>query len=128
MVPRHRAFLAPLVLALALAPGIAAQPTPPKITEEKPGLFKLAKVDAATATQTALAKFPTGSVVSGELEKEGGKLIYSFDIQQKGVKGIEEVHVDAMSGAVIKTEHENPAAEAKPRPKPKPNPPVQKPQ
>ena len=124
MVPRQRAFLAPLVFALAVAPGIAAQPSPVQVKEEKPGLLKQAKITPAAATQTALAKFPSGSVVSGELEQEGGKLIYSFDIQQEGVKGIEEVHVDAISGAVIKTEHETPAAES--REKAKPEPPVKK--
>jgi hypothetical protein len=125
MVSRHRAFLAPLVLALAMAPGIAAQPSPVTVKEETPGLLKQAKITPAVATRTALAKFPTGSVVSGELEQEGGRLIYSFDIQQAGVQGIEEVHVDAISGAVIKTEHENPAAEL--REEAKPEPPVKKP-
>ncbi len=36
-----------------------------------------------------------------------GRLIYSYDIKVAGKPGIEEVHVDAMTGAVIATEHEN---------------------
>jgi uncharacterized membrane protein YkoI len=79
----------------------------PKITEDKPGLFKKAKITPEAATATALAKVPGGSVKKGELEEEDGALIYSFDITSPGKKGIDEVHVDAMTGAVVKTEHES---------------------
>lgn len=90
----------------------AARATPatpaaaPRITEDKPGLFAKAKVTPVAAMTTALASVPGGRVAKGELEEEGGKLIYSFDIKVAGRRGIEEVHVDALTGAVIKTEHE----------------------
>jgi uncharacterized membrane protein YkoI len=72
-----------------------------------------AKISEATARVTALKVVPTGKIESGELEREHGKLIYSYDIKVAGKSGIEEVAVDAMSGAVIAHEHETPAAEKK---------------
>lgn len=90
-----------------------------KVREEKPGLFKQAKVSPEDAQKTAQSRFPTGAVKSGELEQEDGKLIYTFDIQLPGVKGIEEVNIDAATGAVLATEHETPAAEAREKAKEK---------
>src|SRR5262245_49072094 len=65
-----------------------------------------AKIDMPTARATALAKVPGGKVQSEELERENGKLIYSFDIKVKGKSGIEEVNVDAMDGTVLSVSHE----------------------
>ncbi len=83
------------------------------VKEEKAGMLKLAKVTPSAATSTALAKVPGGKVQSAEIEKEDGKLVYSFDIKVTGKSGIEEVLVDAMSGAVVSVEHESAADEAK---------------
>lgn len=77
-----------------------------------PDLAARAKITEETARTIALAKVPGGAVVSGELEEEGGKLIWSFDIRVEGRPGIEEVHVDAISGAVIAQEHEGASEEA----------------
>ena len=74
---------------------------------------KLAKVSAQVATATALAKVPGGAVRSGEIEKEGGKTIYTFIIKVAGKRGVEEVNVDAMTGAVVAVEHEADPEEAK---------------
>ena len=84
-----------------------------KMKEEKPGLLKRAKVDAQTATAAAQAKVPKGRIVSAEIEEENGKLIYSFDIRTKGKSGIDEVNVDALSGAVLDVQHETPKDEAR---------------
>jgi uncharacterized membrane protein YkoI len=46
-----------------------------------------------------------------ELEDEGGRLIYSYEIKVPGRSGIEEVNVNAKTGAVVNTEHETPASE-----------------
>jgi uncharacterized membrane protein YkoI len=116
---RQRILWGCFLLIAGLANSSFAQGKPIKVTEEKPGLLKQAKVTPETATATAQAKFPTGTIKSGELEKEDGKLIYSFDIQLPGVKGTEELHVDAATGVVIKTEHEAP-----PKPKPAKKPPM----
>ena len=53
-----------------------------------------------------------GKIKSSELEKEKGKMIYSFDIRNpKG--GITEVNIDAITGKVIAVEVENAKDEAK---------------
>jgi uncharacterized membrane protein YkoI len=119
-----RSAAAALLLVAGLATGAAAQGGGVTIKEDKPGLLKLARITPDSATKLAQARFPNGVIKSGEIEREDGKLIYSFDIQLPGVTGIEEVNIDAMTGAV-KTEHENPAP-AKPE-KPAPKPPVKKP-
>jgi len=83
------------------------------VKEEKAGMLKSAKITPAAATATALAKVPGGKVQSAEIEKEDGTLVYSFDIKVAGKSGIEEVLVNAMTGAVVGVEHENAADEAK---------------
>ncbi len=65
-----------------------------------------AKVSLKDARATALAKVPDGKVVKHELERENGKLIYSFDIRVPGKPGIEEVQVDAINGDVVSQTHE----------------------
>jgi uncharacterized membrane protein YkoI len=77
-------------------------------------LARLAKVTEAAAAATALAKVPNGKISAVEIEREGGKLIYSYDITVAGKTGNDEVNVDAMTGAVVgKVEHESPASEKK---------------
>ena len=70
-----------------------------------------AKVSEQVARATALAQVPGGTVQSGELEREHGKLLYSFDISTKGKTGIDEVQVDAITGTVLSNTHETPAME-----------------
>lgn len=74
----------------------------------------LAKVSRADAESTALkaVNIKSASVTSGELEAEGGCLIYSFDIQVPGKKSMIEVAVDAGSGKVLAKKHEGPKAQA----------------
>ncbi len=72
-----------------------------------------AKVSQAAATATALAKVPNGSVSSTELEREHGKLIWSFDIAKPGSKNMTEVHINAKSGKVMSIKTETPEKEAK---------------
>ncbi len=71
-----------------------------------------AKVAETDARATALAAVPGGTVKDFELEREGGALIYSYDITVAGKSGIDEVHVDAMTGKLLSTDHETPADEA----------------
>ncbi len=91
--------------------------------ESQAQLQKEAKITMAEARATALKK-ADGTVKSAELEREHGKLIYSFDIM--GKHGVTEVNVDAKSGKVISSKHETAAQEsaekkmeAKPAAKPK---------
>ena len=72
-----------------------------------------AKVSVKAARATALRKVPGGKVRSAELEREHGKLIYSFDIHVPGKSGIEEVQVSAINGKVVSMAHEKPKAERK---------------
>jgi uncharacterized membrane protein YkoI len=64
---------------------------------------KLSKDDAG---KIALAKVANGTIKEAELEKEKGKLIWSFDIATPGTKDITEVNVDAITGEVMPIEHE----------------------
>jgi uncharacterized membrane protein YkoI len=68
------------------------------------------KITMAQARATALKKAP-GTVKSSELEKEHGKLIYSFDIATSKTD-ITEVNVDAINGRIVAVQHETPAKEA----------------
>jgi uncharacterized membrane protein YkoI len=76
-------------------------------------LLKEAKVSEASARATALAQVPNGRVKSSEIEREKGKLIYSFDITVPGKSGIEEVNVNALDGSVVGREHETAKSEKK---------------
>ena len=72
-----------------------------------------AKVSQADAQATALAKAPNGTVRESELEKEHGKLVWSFDIATPGTTDITEVNVDAMTGQIASIEKEKAEDEAK---------------
>ena len=84
-----------------------------KKEESQAALQKEAKVSEATARTTALAQVPNGVFKSSELERENGKLIYSFDITVPGKTGNEEINVNAIDGSVVNHEHENAKAEKK---------------
>src|SRR3954454_18522779 len=68
-----------------------------------------AKVSRVDAEKIALAKVPGGTIKEGELEKEKGRLIWSFDIAMAGSSDIKEVQVDALTGAVVSVETETAA-------------------
>jgi uncharacterized membrane protein YkoI len=66
-----------------------------------------AKVSKDAATKTALAKVPNGTIKESELEKEDGKLQWSFDVAAPDSQDITEVNVDAITGDVISVEKES---------------------
>jgi len=72
-----------------------------------------AKITKAEAQKIALDKVPGGTIKEGEIEKEKGKVIWSFDIATPGTKDITEVNVDAMTGAVVDVSKESVADQAK---------------
>jgi uncharacterized membrane protein YkoI len=72
-----------------------------------------ARVTQAVAEKTALAKVPNGKIKSGELEREHGKLVWSFDISMPHSKNITEVQVDAKTGKIAAVEIETPKDQAK---------------
>ena len=101
-------------VAQAQAPAKTAATTKPKVKHESQAqLQKAATVTLAAATATAQAAVPAGKIASHELEREKGKLIYSFDIKTAGKSGIDEVNIDAMTGTIVDKSHESPADEAK---------------
>lgn len=72
-----------------------------------------AKITEAQAKTTALAKVPNGTVKSSELEREHGRLVWSFDLSKPSAKGVTEVQVDAKSGKIVLVKKETPAQETK---------------
>ena len=72
-----------------------------------------AKVSRPQAEQTALAQVPGGKITEGELEKENGNLVWSFDIATTGSKDITEIQVDAITGQIVSRETETPEQQAK---------------
>lgn len=98
-------FLAGLSVAGAV---YAADPAP-----SSPSISAPAKIDRAVAEKTALARVPGGIIKEGELEKEHGHTVWSFDIAQPTSADITEVQVDAMTGRVISVSRETPADQAK---------------
>jgi uncharacterized membrane protein YkoI len=79
-------------------------------TQEQARLQRQAKITMEQARDVALKRAP-GNVESSELEREHGRLVYSFDIRNsKGT--IDEVQVSAITGKVVRVEHENKRQEA----------------
>lgn len=76
-------------------------------------LVKQAKVTEDVAAKAAMARVPKGQIQTVELEKEKGRLIYSYDIKVAGKSGIDEVAVSATTGKVVAFSHETPADEKK---------------
>lgn len=72
-----------------------------------------ARIDHHTAESTALAQVPGGRVIGGELEREHGHLIWSFDIAVPGSRSIREIHVSARSGRVLSMTTETVADQAR---------------
>ena len=81
--------------------------------ESEAALKAEAKITQEVATKTALESVPKGKIKEAELEKEHGKLVWSFDIALPKTKDITEVQVDAQSGKIVSTEVETEADQAK---------------
>ncbi len=109
------------IICVMVAAGILTGCLMGCVTEEKKEakLQAEARVSRADAEKTALEKVPGGTIKEGELEKEKGKLIWSFDISIPGSKDIKEVQVDAVTGQVVSVETETAATEAKEKKKEK---------
>lgn len=70
------------------------------------------RISIDRARATAKKRF-NGEVKGEELEFEGGKWIYSFDLSKAGQPGVQEVQVDAVTGKIVSEKHESPSDEAK---------------
>jgi uncharacterized membrane protein YkoI len=100
-----------MLFAAALLPGCSTEHGSKEARQAK--WMAEAKVSQADAQATASARVPNGTVKESELEKEHGKLIWSFDIATPDSKDITEVNVDAMTGTIVSTEKEKPEDESK---------------
>jgi uncharacterized membrane protein YkoI len=98
-----RSIIAVITLVAAMS-AIAKPPTQAELQKE-------AKISMDKARATALKKVPGGKIESAELEREHGKLIYSFDIKTSK-PGVTEVNVDAITGKIVSSKQETPAKEA----------------
>ena len=106
----------PLVLTLVTLSATARSATAQAPTYQRDlpdSLVAQATVTEAAALATAQRRVRRGTVAALELEREKGVLMYSFDFKVPGKTGIDEVNVDAKTGAVLHVEHESPAAEQK---------------
>ena len=95
-----------MVVAIALSGTAFAAPTEAELTKE-------ARISKAQAEKTALDKVPGGTIQSGELEREHGKLVWSFDIAMNSTSNVTEVQVDAKSGKIVSVKTETAADQAK---------------
>lgn len=78
--------------------------------EDQAALRKEAKITLEQARATALNRV-AGKIEEEELEREDGKLVYSFDIRNAGGT-ITEVQVSAIDNTVVAVEEETAAQEA----------------
>ena len=115
-----KSIICSIVTLGLLAGGLTACMTEKEGKEGKEGekatpakLEAQAKITKAEAQKIALDKVPNGTIKEGELEKEKGKLLWSFDIATPGTKDITEVQVDAMTGAIIDISKETVADQEK---------------
>ncbi len=95
-----------LVAALALSAGTLWAGA------SKGKLLKQASVTRSEAEHIALSQVRDGKINGAELEKEHGRLIWSFDIARPGTKDITELQVDAKSGKIVSTKIETPNKQA----------------
>jgi uncharacterized membrane protein YkoI len=93
-------------LRLFICSGLAAGFLAGCETGNESGLRAEAKISKADAQAIAFAKVPNGTVKEGELEKENGKLVWSFEFATPDTKDITEVNVDALTGNIVNIEHE----------------------
>lgn len=107
---KNKLILGGMLAATLVAVGVSGCATE---KQEQAELQAQAKISKEQAQQTALTKAPGGTIKEGELEKEKGTLIWSFDITTPDSKDITEVAVDAITGTVVSVEKETPEQQAK---------------
>ncbi len=100
-----KGLLVTLSVVVGFALRMAAEPTEAQLMKE-------AKITKNEAEHLALAKVPNGRIEGAELEREHGKLIWSFDIAQADTKNITEVQVDAKTGKIASLQVESPKDQA----------------
>jgi uncharacterized membrane protein YkoI len=102
---KSRILTVGFALVVAAVTTVQAQPSEAQLMKET-------KVTKSQAEKTALTKVPDGIIKSAELEREHGRLIWSFDIAKPGTKNITEVQVDAKTGKIASVQVETPKDQA----------------
>lgn len=104
-----------LAAASVLSPRTAAaqqvRPHPAYDRDLPKALLEHVKITEDSAAKIAQARVMNGTIRGVELERERGKLIYSYELKVPHRSGIEEVNIDAMTGAIVNIEHESPESE-----------------
>lgn len=103
---RNIAIVLAAAALLGGAPLVLAAQAPAYKRDVPDSLAKATKITEARAAEIARKRVPNGTIENLELEREHGKLIYSFELKVKGKRGITEVNIDAMTGKVGPLEHE----------------------
>jgi uncharacterized membrane protein YkoI len=104
-------FISFAAIVLSAAAAGAQPPAHHQKAETQAALQKEAKMTMTDARALALKTVPGATIQAGEIEREGGKLIYSFDMKVPGKSGIDEVNIDAMTSRLVSHQHETPKAE-----------------
>lgn len=88
------------------APTAAASRAPQRPVQIKDEHRRMsqARISGDSAQRIALARVPGGTVSSGELDDEDGRLVYDIKVLESGKRGVSEVEINAMTGAVRKVE------------------------
>jgi len=99
---------------------------PVRVLEDEPGLLAQATITPDSAVALARARVPEARIAKAEIEHEDGRLIYTFDMTPGGEEGEEaeeaeegeegeemifEVHIDALSGAILSVTEESAGGE-----------------
>ena len=101
-------FCAAVAFAAALPLSTQAQGYKKELPDS---LVAKAKITEDSAAKVAMKRVPKGTIESAALEREKGKLLYSYDIKVPGKSGVEEVHVSALTGKLMSVMHESAAME-----------------
>ncbi|MEO7086241.1 MAG: PepSY domain-containing protein [Gemmatimonadaceae bacterium] len=104
------------IAAALVASAIALPPARAQATYKRDlpdSLVKASKITEEVAAATAQKRLPKAKIEAVELERENGKLQYSYDMKTEGKSGIDEVNVNAVTGKIIAVAHETPATEKK---------------
>jgi uncharacterized membrane protein YkoI len=99
-----------MLAALSLSAEAATAGSYGKSQKGQAKLARQAKITLEQAREIAIKRAP-GTIEEGELEREHGKLVYSFDIRNDHGT-ITEVQVDARNGQVVSVQEENAQQEA----------------
>ena len=102
------------ILWIAPAAGLLAGCASEKSEQTKQARLEAeAKIARVDAEKTARQQVPNGTIKEGEIEKEHGRLIWSFDLAVLGTRDVKEVAVDALTGQVVAVEKETPEQQAR---------------